>query len=938
MDFRSPISLLGVPLVTEARALTVTAPLTGGGNLSADRTLGLSYDTTLTVSGGALGVSSLVALASHTHTPAAIGAEPALGSPGTSGYVLSSTSGGVRSWAPQGAFSGILASSQGGTGVNNGSFTLTIPATGTAALLNVAQTFSATNTFSAGLNVGTATGAGLGQLNIASSGANTYHLKFSGAEAYQPANSGPSTEGVSATLQVNRAGNKQIYIRDTALAANSTNAMFRLMIMNNIAAFDVISTDQTTQLPLTTYGGLNVGSATGAGAGAIYARAAANDTGFYHSPSAGVIVGSYALTTWPGASCLRVTGGLNIGSADGATAGQIKASSNLTAGTSSVNIGTHPGYDASFGAIWRDSDNYALLFDTTNTFVNSRSGGIYFRDNNVDRAVLNSTGLSVAGALLVNGNYVPYALGGPITIDVQQSGTAATWYGRIATRNANGKAAFLGTYGASVAGVFAHNSDLTQWADLYVNTVNGSVGGNVRLPAATYINGSLALHAGNTDSVLSAGGDAAPGANKLVRTQANGYTFLYYINSTSPVGENNEISQVITTNSYDNYYRKSSIGQLTAAVQANASGTWNITATSVAANLSPATASLIPSGANLNDYPPGFFYQSSNASAAAGSNYPTAEAGSLLSQYAAGGTQLYTTYSQGSDMYFRSNYYGWGAWRKLLHTGNIGSYGYQTASGSVAYATSAGYATYLWSTSHAGSYYVSAAWTGAYWNLTSNHGAPVSCGYATSAGSATTANRANYLNTLHVADMNTILPAGIYQAYAPANAPNTWHWHWLQMPYQEGADGYAAQIAVSLYTDTMMFRSQTSTDWGVWREVLHSGNIGEAWRSDGIQTGWGDYSPSAGYNPFGFWKDAMGVVHLRGLITRAGDNTGQTVIAHLPGGYIPPARELHVCMTSSGPLRVDVDTDQGGYCNIVMMGTLPTGGWVSLDGFTFRTT
>lgn len=60
-------ALGGVPT---ARTLTMTAPLTitGGGTLSADRTLGLSYDTTLQVVGGALGVSSLVALASHTHS------------------------------------------------------------------------------------------------------------------------------------------------------------------------------------------------------------------------------------------------------------------------------------------------------------------------------------------------------------------------------------------------------------------------------------------------------------------------------------------------------------------------------------------------------------------------------------------------------------------------------------------------------------------------------------------------------------------------------------------------------------------------------------------------------------------------------------------------------------------------------------------------------
>jgi hypothetical protein len=51
-------------------------------------------------------------------------------------------------------------------------------------------------------------------------------------------------------------------------------------------------------------------------------------------------------------------------------------------------------------------------------------------------------------------------------------------------------------------------------------------------------------------------------------------------------------------------------------------------------------------------------------------------------------------------------------------------------------ATTASYATYLWSTSHSGSYYISNAWTGTYWHLTSNHGSPVSCGYSTNSGTA----------------------------------------------------------------------------------------------------------------------------------------------------------------------------------------------------------
>jgi hypothetical protein len=116
------------------------------------------------------------------------------------------------------------------------------------------------------------------------------------------------------------------------------------------------------------------------------------------------------------------------------------------------------------------------------------------------------------------------------------------------------------------------------------------------------------------------------------------------------------------------------------------------------------------------------------------------------------------------------------------------------------------------------------------------------------------------------------------------------------------------------------------------------GIVGEAWRSDGLQTGWSNYTGTT-YNPFGFWKDAMGVVHVRGMMTRDATNTAQTVIAHLPAGYIPHKRELHACMSSTGAaIRVDIDTDNASWCNIVVMGTLAAGGWVSLDGISFRTT
>jgi hypothetical protein len=70
---------------------------------------------------------------------------------GASGTFLKST-GSAPSWSALAAsdiVSGILSPTYGGTGVNNGGNALTIPATGTAGLLGLAQTWTAVNTFTA---------------------------------------------------------------------------------------------------------------------------------------------------------------------------------------------------------------------------------------------------------------------------------------------------------------------------------------------------------------------------------------------------------------------------------------------------------------------------------------------------------------------------------------------------------------------------------------------------------------------------------------------------------------------------------------------------------------------------------------------------------------------------------------------------------------------
>lgn len=82
-----------------------------------------------------------------------------------------------------------------------------------------------------------------------------------------------------------------------------------------------------------------------------------------------------------------------------------------------------------------------------------------------------------------------------------------------------------------------------------------------------------------TESIGIPAGGVAPGANKLVRTQGNGYTFVNYINSDTGRSENETPSQFIITNAVDNYYRKVSVNKARDAIQSA-----GITATGVPAS------------------------------------------------------------------------------------------------------------------------------------------------------------------------------------------------------------------------------------------------------------------------------------------------------------------------------------------------------------------
>ncbi|MCP4712344.1 MAG: hypothetical protein GY869_27295 [Planctomycetes bacterium] len=100
----------------------------------------------------------------------------------------------------------------------------------------------------------------------------------------------------------------------------------------------------------------------------------------------------------------------------------------------------------------------------------------------------------------------------------------------------------------------------------------------------------------------------------------------------------------------------------------------------------------------------------------------------------------------------------------------------------------------------------------------------------------------------------------------------------------------------------------------------------EPWQATVFLNGWIDYG--GGYNAAGYFKDSVGVVHLRGLVKSG--SVGQ-VIFTLPVGYRPAGRAIHPVMTYLNVMgRVDI-TASGEV--ILIYGS---NAWVSLENITFR--
>ena len=112
-------------------------------------------------------------------------------------------------------------------------------------------------------------------------------------------------------------------------------------------------------------------------------------------------------------------------------------------------------------------------------------------------------------------------------------------------------------------------------------------------------------------------------------------------------------------------------------------------------------------------------------------------------------------------------------------------------------------------------------------------------------------------------------------------------------------------------------------------KVSSTATIGqENWRGVNFHNGWVNYDNT--YNHAGFFKDSLGIVHLKGLVRSGAIGWGK-VIFQLPAGYRPAARCLFACCTNPDTIgRIDIETN--GY----IYATKGDNGWISLDGLTFR--
>jgi hypothetical protein len=122
-----------------------------------------------------------------------------------------------------------------------------------------------------------------------------------------------------------------------------------------------------------------------------------------------------------------------------------------------------------------------------------------------------------------------------------------------------------------------------------------------------------------------------------------------------------------------------------------------------------------------------------------------------------------------------------------------------------------------------------------------------------------------------------------------------------------------------------------------WHEVGAPGepHFNSDFDSIPVSLGYQNFDPAT-YNTAGFYKDPLGIVHIKGLIKLSGltilqPECDDISIFQLPVGYRPALKEVHETNR-----QIDIDPQADGWLELCTSTAMSDGSTVVLDGITFR--
>jgi hypothetical protein len=303
------------------------------------------------------------------------------------------------------------------------------------------------------------------------------------------------------------------------------------------------------------------------------------------------------------------------------------------------------------------------------TFTANQSG------NSTFTVTSNATNANTASTIVARDASGNFSAG---TITATLSGSATQVSNSLTLATSGTGLSGSATFNGASAQTFTVTSNATS-ANTASTIVARDASGNFSAGTITATLSGTATTGTNWGSygAVPAAGTSFGNANTIGRSDANGYTYFFYINSNTNNNENPSVSQVIVTNGGDNFYRKASIAHLTSSL----SGTAPI---NISGNAATATTA-----DQIDSWP--FRNTGSNAGVNAdtldsnGITYYTAGVpnftgnatdGALYSQAYSSSWQhqIAADYRSGQIALRGKNSGTWQSWRTVLDSGNYTSY------------------------------------------------------------------------------------------------------------------------------------------------------------------------------------------------------------------------------------------------------------------------